>query len=218
MKRHRPTQVALALALALLTLIVAPGLAGDDKTPGTPLEIVEENTEKVLAILRDPELQGKDNREERREKVREAVQCLFDWEDIARRALGRHWWGRSEKEREEFIPLFQQLLEGTYLNRVEENADADVQYRGQDVEDDKATVQVMAIAGDGTQVPIQYRLRRTSEEEREKKDYVAPWLVYDVKVEGVSLVSNYRSQFNDIIIGSGYDRLVKKLRQKVENQ
>lgn len=184
----------------------------------SPMEIIQVNTDQVLEIFRDPELQGEDKKEERLEKVRAVAQRIFDWNEVGKRVLGRHWWDRSKEEREEFLDLFQRLLENTYLERIRQNSDATVKYEELNIEDEYASVSVMAVARDGTEVPIVYRLHRLNNKEQKARGTEHEWLVYDVKVEGVSLVGNYRSQFNDIIIGSGYQRLIRKLRAKVENK
>jgi phospholipid transport system substrate-binding protein len=208
-------RVTAALIVTILALGAAPLCADGGKEDLGPLEITREYMEDALKILRDPDLQGEDHREERREKLRDAVEHAFDWPEIGRRALARHWWNRSEEQKQEFIELFKKLLERTYMKRVEENADAQISYEGQTIEGEYASVRVLAIADDGTEVPILYRLHRLSDAEQEEKDTSHRWLVYDVKVEGVSLVNNYRSQFNDIIVGGSYKRLIRKLRKKV---
>ena len=207
--------VAAALLVTAFALGAAPLCAAGENGEHSPLEITREYTEEALKVLRDPELQGEEHREERREKVRRAVEDAFDWPEIGRRALARHWWNRSEEEKQEFIELFQKLLERTYMKRVEENVDAEINYQGQKIEGEYASVRVLAVADDGTEVPIVYRLHKLSDAEQKEKDTTHRWLVYDVKVEGVSLVNNYRSQFNDIIVGGSYKKLLKKLRKKV---
>ncbi|MFP4029273.1 MAG: ABC transporter substrate-binding protein [Candidatus Brocadiia bacterium] len=180
----------------------------------SPEEIVKDTTEEVLNVLRDPELKKEKKTEERRQKVREAVEDVFDWRAIAQRALARHWRPRTEEERKEFVSLFQSLVEKTYLRRIEEHADAEIVYEGQEVEDGYASVNAVGKAKDGTEVPIVYRLHQATKDKDEEE--AAEWLIYDVKVEGVSLINNYRSQFNDIIVGGSYKKLIKLLKKKVK--
>ncbi len=214
--------LALAVSLPRSAAAAAAGAGGDspdaDKKPKTPLELVQETTEEVLDILSDPKLKGEENEKKRLELVRKAMQYKFGWHELAQRSLGRHWRSRTEEERAEFTALFRRLIEQTYQSRIEKHTDAELRYQEEDVEDEGyASVKLLAITRDKQEVPLEYRLRRIerkpdeTEEEKKRPD----WMVYDVKIEGVSLVQNYRSQFNDIIVGGSYRELVKKLKAKV---
>lgn len=184
----------------------------------TPMTMIKKNTNEVLAIFRDPDLQAEDKREERRKKVRAAVQNVFDWAEISKRAVGRKWWEFSKEQKKEFTGLFRQLLENTYLRRIKNNVDARVKYLGEKEDEGYWTVNIMAISRDGKEVPITYKLYTLTSKEQKKKEAKHPWLIYDVKIEGVSLVSNYRSQFRDILLGNSIDEMIEKLRKKVKSQ
>lgn len=171
---------------------------------GEPTEKIKQTTEKILSIVKDPALKSPAKAQERKKLIRQAVDERFNWEEMARRALARHWEKRTEEEKKEFVSLFADLLERTYLNKVEGYSGEKVRYEGDSVEGNYASVKMKIITEKNVDIPLEYRLRK------EAKD----WLVYDVSIEGVSLVNNYRTQFNSIITRSSYDNLVKKLKEK----
>jgi phospholipid transport system substrate-binding protein len=172
---------------------------------GVPTEKVKETTEKILSIVTDPELKGPEKETERRTLVREAVDERFDWKELSQRALARHWRKLDDEQKNEFITLFGKLLERTYLNRVEDYSGEQVSYVNEIIDGDYALVEVKVLTTKGTEIPVKYKLRKKAED----------WRVYDIAVEGVSLVNNYRVQFNDIITKSSYEELVQKLEEKV---
>jgi len=158
-------------------------------TAGEPTDVVRQITDQVLAILEDPQFQAPNRQAERQERLHKIAEQVFDWQEMARRALAVHWRQRTPQEQQEFVKLFRDLVEGTYINRLE-NA---IQ--------EKREIQYV---GEHQQVPIEYRLHQVD----------GRWLIYDVLVEGISLVNNYRSQFNRIITSSSYDDLVQKMRAR----
>ncbi len=192
------------LLLILLSVLplTSPALAGE------PMDIVRENVNAVLEVLRDPALQGPENKEKKREKAREIVNDRFDFEEISRRSLGRHWTERSEEEKKEFVAIFSEFLERSYMNRIEGHTADEVLFLNEEIRGEKAEVRTKAVTEKGTEVPINYRLFRRN----------GRWMVYDVVIEGVSLVSSYRTQFNEIIQSSSYEGLVKSLKEKLERE
>jgi phospholipid transport system substrate-binding protein len=172
---------------------------------GDPENRIRQTTDKILSIVADPALKGPSKGEERKKLIRKAVDEQFDWTEMARRSLGRHWAERTEAEKKEFVPLFAELLERTYLKKVEDYSGEKVRYEGETIERNHATVKVKIVTQKNRDIPVEYRL---------KKDEKG-WLVYDVSIEGVSLVNNYRTQFNTIITQSSYENLVKVLKAKV---
>jgi len=173
-----------------------------------PMERIKETTDKIIAILSDPALKAPEKAEERRRLVREAVDERFDWEEFSRRALGRHWRNRTPEEKKAFVPLFGQLVERTYRDKVEDYSGEKVNYLDERTKDEYGLVRAEVLTNDNRKIAVDYRLRY------KKND----WFVYDVTVEGVSLVNNYRVQFNDIIMKSGYDELLKRLKEKVTEE
>jgi len=171
---------------------------------GEPTEKIKQTTDKILSIVKDPALKAPSKTGERKKLIRQAVDERFNWEEMARRALARHWEKRSEEEKKEFVSLFGDLLERTYLSKVEGYSGEKVRYEGESVDGNYAVVRMKIVTEKNVDIPVEYRLRK------EAKD----WLVYDVSIEGVSLVNNYRTQFNSIITQSSYSGLVKKLKEK----
>jgi phospholipid transport system substrate-binding protein len=194
--------VRLALACALL---VAP-LAAREADAGAPTDQLRSQVDRVLKLLEDPGLQSPDKARERRVAVRKVADEIFDFGETARRALGRHWAARTPEERDEFVRLFGDLLERSYISKIELYGGEKIQYIGDRIDGDTALVQSKLLTKNGSEVPIEYRMLKKAER----------WLVYDVVIEGVSLVANYRTQFNKIIQTSSFQELVKKMKTRQE--
>ena len=147
---------------------------------------------------------GEGKAAERRAAVRQIANEIFDFGEIARRSLGRYWQPLSETQRAEFVELFGDLLERSYISKIELYGGEKIIYSGERMDGDLAIVSTKIITKNGTEVPIDYRLFRRGDN----------WKVYDVNIEGISLVSNYRTQFNKIIQSSGYNTLVDRMKAK----
>jgi phospholipid transport system substrate-binding protein len=173
---------------------------------GEPTDMVKQTTDRVLKILEDPQWQQPGKEEARRQQLRQISERAFAWEEMARRALAVHWRPRSPQERQEFVQLFRDLVESTYMNRLEQASKEkqDIFYTGERVEDSRAVVSTKVLTTRRTEVPFEYRLMKEA----------GGWKIYDVLIEGVSLINNYRSQFNDIIRSSSYENLVQKMRSR----
>ncbi len=171
---------------------------------GVPTEKVKETADKIIAIVSDPSLKDPAKAAQRRERIRRTVDELCDWEEMSRRSLGRHWAQRTEQEKKEFVRLFGQLLERTYIDKVEGYSGEKVNYLGERVDGDYAEVDVKVVTNKNTEIPVIYRMRAKDQK----------WWVYDMVIEGVSLVNNYRTQFSDIMAKSSFEGLMKKLREK----
>jgi phospholipid transport system substrate-binding protein len=193
----------LALAGFIATMVLVAGTAVH---AGPPTDELKATIDKVLATIQDPSLRQPGKTEERRQKLRAIANEIFDWQEIGKRALARHWEGRSPKEREEFSALFADLLERSYAGKIEAYSGEKIVYEKETVEGNQATVRTKLVTKSGTQIPIDYRMQNTGER----------WQVYDVLIENVSLVGNYRSQFNRIIQQSGYADLIQRLKTKQE--
>jgi len=191
----RTYQIAV-IALVVLVLGAVPAWAG------APTEQLRGHVDEVVRILDDPA--QKDKPAERRARVRKIAEDIFDYPDTARRALGAHWNGRTPQEREEFSRLFADLLDRSYMSKIELYQGEKVRYTGESIDGEEAVVKTQITTKGGQAVPIDYRMHL--------KD--GRWLVYDVIIEGVSLVSNYRTQFNKIVQTESYDSLVQKLKTR----
>src|SRR5437899_9542245 len=190
---------ALIVVAAVLAL-----LAARDAGAGVPTDQLRGSIDLVLKIVTDPELKKEARTAERRKRIRDVVNQIFDFTEISQRCLGRHWQARTPAEREQFVALFGDLLERTYISRIEGYSGERLVYAGEKVDGDQATVRTRIITKQGTEVPVDYRMF-----ERDGR-----WRVFDVNIEGISLVSNYRAQFNSIIVRSSYQELVTKLKAK----
>ena len=160
--------------------------------------------DRVVTILEDPILKVRPD--ERRVALRGAATDIFDFTEITRRSLGRHWQAATPAEREELVLLFTALLERSYLGRIEQYTGERIAVVGEALDGELATVRTRLVSKGGTETAVDYRLYRAGDR----------WMAYDVSVEGVSLVANYRSQFNKIIQASSAQALVKRLRAKQE--
>ncbi len=134
----------------------------------------------------------------------QVVDERFDWEEMSRRSLAQRWAERTPEEKKEFIGLYRDLLQRTYLNKVDDYSGEAVRYEGDTIDGNYATVKVKIVTSKQKEIPVEYRMLKKQNN----------WLVYDVTIEGVSLVNNYRSQFNSILSKSPYSELVKRLKDK----
>jgi len=175
---------------------------------GEPTEDVRKTTDKLIAIISDPAMKSVDMAAERARRIRKAVDERFDWKEMSKRTLARHWKKRTQLEKEEFIDLFGKLLERTYLDKVEGYSGEKVLYVGERVDGNYGIVVVKIVTKKDTEILVKYKLKKKG----------GKWLVYDISIEGVSLVNNYRKQFNSIMTRSSYEDLIKKLRTKVEGE
>jgi phospholipid transport system substrate-binding protein len=189
---------AALMAVGLAVTAVVPAAAG------VPTDQLRGAVDRVLKTLEDPSLKGEGKVGERRVAVRKIANEIFDFGEIAKRSMARHWQPLSEAQRSEFVGLFADLLERSYISKIETYGGEKIQYSGERVDGEYATVSTKIITKNGTEVPVDYRMIRRADR----------WLVYDVSIEGVSLVSNYRTQFNKIIQTSSYNELVTKLKNK----
>jgi len=192
-----------------LVLVLAAGLVLAAKWPahaGPPTDQLKGSIDRVLTILQDPALKEPGKAEERRQKIRAVANEVFDWQETGKRALARHWQGRSPQEREEFSKLFADLLERSYVSKIEAYSGERIVYGDEMLDGNQATVRTKLVTKSGTQIPIDYQMQKADDR----------WRVYDVKIENVGLVANYRSQFNRIIQQSGYPDLLQRLKTKQE--
>ena len=191
-------QVIVVLFLMFAISALAQGDGPKDRIKGT--------TDKIIAILSDPALKAPDKADERKRRIREAVDERFDWEEFSRRALAQHWKKRTEEEKKEFVPLFGKLVERTYLDKVEDYSGERVLYVGERIKGKYGLVKAKVVTNDRREIDVDYRLKYKGSD----------WYVYDVRVVGVSLVKSYRVQFNNIIKQSSYEDLVERLKEKVD--
>ena len=189
----------IGVAVAVLVALLAPTAGA-----GVPTDQLKGAIDRVVKTLESPAYKGENRVSERRTAVRKIANDIFDFPEIARRSLGRHWQGRTDAEHEEFVALFADLLERSYISKIDQYGGEKIVYTGEKVENDISVVSTKLVTKNGTEVPIDYRLVKRGER----------WLVYDVAIEGVSLVSNYRTQFNKIIQTASYAELIRRMKSK----
>jgi phospholipid transport system substrate-binding protein len=191
------------IACALAMLVAISAARGAAETPTAQLKVA---IDQVLQVLDDPAYKPQVRRAERRKAIRRIADEIFDFEDMSRRALGQHWPALTADQRQEFVPLFADLLDRAYMSTIEQYGGEPIQYIEERVEGDLAAVSTKIVTKDGKEVPVGYRMSRHGDR----------WLIYDVSVEGISLIANYRTQFNNVIRTSSYEELIKRVRSRVE--
>ena len=165
----------------------------------TPTETVKSRVDEALQSL------GRAGAAEaRRDEIRRVADSLFDFTEMSRRALGRHWTDRTAAERDEFVRLFTDLMARSYIGKMDRYAGEAIAYTGERVDGDQARVQSEVVTAKGSRIPLEYRLHRAGE----------GWTVYDVFIENVSLVGTYRSQFDRVIRTESFGSLLARLREK----
>ncbi len=189
------------LSLFLIMAVAAAGAAD-------PRAVAKEVIDRALSILNDPAYAGPAKKQQRYSLVKQIVDRHFDYREMAKRSLGSTWNGLNDSQRNEFVTLFAELLEASYADKIDRYAKhVRVDYTGESKDGEYAEVRTLVIRPND-KIPLTYRLLNES----------GTWRVYDVVIEGVSLVSNYRSQFARVINESSYAELVKRLRTKVSEQ
>lgn len=193
-------RAAVMVAVAALWVVSAvPGYAG------APTDSMKTTVDEVLRIVRDNELKHPNKATERRQMLEQVVEARFDYQEMSRRALGAPWNNLSDQEKHEFVGLFRTLLTNSYADKIETYSGEGVQYLNERTEKEYAEVRTKVLSGK-TEIPLDYRLINKAND----------WRVYDVVVDGISLVNNYRGQFTKIIKSSSYADLVDQLRKKSE--
>ena len=195
--------------LILLFAVALPALfVGRESWAGPPTDQLRAQIDKVLKTLGDPELQKDGRTQERQTAIRKVANDIFDFTEITRRSLGRHWQARTPAEQAEFVQLLSDLLERTYVSKIEGYSGEEVAFVGEALDSGVAAVRTKIVTKQRTEIPIDYRMYSRG----------GRWLVYDVAVEGVSLVANYRTQFNAIIQKTSYQELVKTMKAKQDER
>jgi len=187
------SKILTTIAAALLLLTASPVWAG-------PTDQLREYTDQVVKVLDDPSMA----RQDRRAAVRKIAHEAFDINETAQRVLARHWKDRTPAEREEFTQLFADLLERTYIARMDEYGGERIKYLSEAIDGKLASVRARILTRTGTEVSVESRMNLRGDR----------WLIYDILIENVSLVANYRSQFDRIVRSSSYEELVRRLKTK----
>ncbi|HEY2986952.1 MAG TPA: ABC transporter substrate-binding protein [Candidatus Binatia bacterium] len=196
--------IATVCVAAGIFLLLTPVLSN----AGPATEQLRGTVEKVQGILQDARLKPETQKKQRRVQLRQVMSQRFDFGDMAKRSLGIHWPGRTPAQQAKFVKLYTDLLEDAYLDQIEPNVSERFVYLRETRDRDFAEVVTKVIPVKGEELAINYRLRSTN----------GNWKIYDLVIENVSVVNNYRSQFNRILNGSSFDELLERLRETRMNQ
>jgi len=188
----------LSLALTALLALVLPAVPA---SAGAPTDQLRKQVDQVVRVLDNPALKEK---VARHDAVRKIAGEVFDYNEMAKRALGTHWASRTPEQRQEFVALFSDLLDRAYFSKIEQYQGEKVRYGTETLDGDQATVKTTIVTPAGSEIPVDYRMHQTD----------GRWTVYDVSIQGVSLVANYRTQFNRVVTTESYESLVQKLKDK----
>jgi phospholipid transport system substrate-binding protein len=191
------------LTTALLALLVSYLTLPWTATAGAPTDQVRASVDNILAILKNPALKAESRKKDRRDQLRRAIFSRFDFSEMAKRSLGSEWRKLSPQQQEEFVRLFTDLLERAYLDQIEAYNDEKFIYAKETVDQGYAEVQSKIVTAKA-EYSLNYRLYLVGSE----------WKVYDVVVENISLVNNYRAQFSRIIANQSYEELVRRMKDK----
>ena len=158
--------------------------------------------------MKDKSLAAPEKRKMRREKIKALISERFDFREMAKRSLARHWRKRTPEERKEFVRIFSELLKASYIDKIEAYTNEKVTYDSEKIKKKgKYAIVHTTVVTKDVNIPIDYKLIYRNNK----------WLVYDVVIEGVSFISTYRSQYNKVIVGESYAKLVEKMKRKLEN-
>jgi len=200
--RAKNNRRSFTAGLFVLAILLSPAHA----TAGLPTEQIKATVDKALVVLKDPRLKPASKTKERRDQLRQILFARFDFSEMAKRALGANWRRRTPKEQDEFVRLFTDLLERAYADTIESYRDEKILYVGERLDGGYADVNSKVFTSRGDEYSLNYRAHFVGGE----------WRVYDVVVENISMVNNYRSQFNRVITNASYEELVRRLRDKAD--
>ena len=170
-----------------------------------PLDTLKNSIDKVVAILKAPEFQDSDEKDAQKKAIWDIIEKIFDFDEMSRRTTAQYWRGFSQDEKQEFSRLFSELLGNTYLDRIQKYKGEKIDYLSQEMTSDIKSVVETKIVRKDTDIPISYSMFKTH----------GAWKIYDVKIEGVSLIQNYRAQFTKVLINKSPADLIEMLKNKV---
>ena len=192
------------LKIMVITIGLTASVYATAANAGVPTEQIRVTVDQVLTILQDPSLKPDSKQKERREQLRRVIFARFDFAEMARRSLGPEWRRRSPAEQQEFVNIFTDLLQESYIGTIESYNGDKVLYNRELQDQDNAEVQTTLTTRREERYSINYRLRLVAKD----------WKVYDVVIENISVVNNYRSQFNRVLSKSSYEELVRTMKEK----
>ena len=198
--KYRKIISAFCVGVISLTSMSAFLWAADE-----PGKLVMKTIDSGLTVLKEPSLKGPEKAQERRQRLWEEISFIFNFQEMSKRSLGQHWKKRTPDEKREFVELFTNILKDAYIGKTDTYSGEKIVFLKEKQDDNKyATVQTKIISTTGTEVLVDYRMLNND----------GKWTIYDVIIEGVSLVNNYRSQFYNILLKSSFEELIQKIKEK----
>ena len=197
-------KLACALALVLLPSVAAAAGAGG------PMATLKQKNSEVDKLLRQKVEKGSPAEQKQKSEIKQLAATLLDYDELAQKSLAAHWDKLTPAQRTEFVATLRELIERNYVKQLRTNLDYQVQYKGEETDDAQATVTTVVkvkSAGKSTDAEIIYKMKKGGD----------GWRVWDVITDEVSLVKNYRTQFNKIITEQSYDALIKKMKSKLKD-
>ena len=202
MKYVRIHNKVIAACISIVVWLLATSAAAD-----SPTAQIKSTVDQVIKLLTDPRLSGENKNHERRRLLRDTILPQFDFKEMSRRSLGPNWSRLTPKQQDEFVDVFKDLLEKAYLGRIESYNKERFIYINETIDEPYAEVRSKIVTSKGEEFSINYRLRQTG----------GMWKIYDVVVEDISLVNNYRSQFDRILSKTSYDELIRRMKEKLSD-
>ena len=202
MKYVRIHNKVIAACIPIFFWLLTTSAAAD-----SPTAQIKSTVDQVIKLLTDPRLSGESNKQERRHLLRDTILSQFDFKEMSRRSLGSNWRRLPPKQQDEFVGVFTDLLEKAYLGRIESYNKERFIYINEAIDEPYAEVRSKIVTSKGEEFSINYRLKRTD----------GMWKIYDVVVEDISLVNNYRSQFDRILSKTSYDELIRRMKEKLSD-
>lgn len=194
------------IKIVSLLIIMLFGISISSIAKITPTEAISTTVNSVLDVMKDESLADSAKKQERRDRISSIIRDRFDFLEMARRSLARHWRKRSPEEKQEFVKIFSDLLEASYIGKIELYTNEKVTYDKETIKGGKYAIVHTTVVTKDVNIPIEYKVIL--------KD--GKWWVYDVIIEGVSFVSTYRSQYNKIIVRESYAKLIEKMKTKLD--
>ena len=193
-------RITLVNLILLYFVIWSPAFS----SAGGPTEQVRATVDKVFVLVNNPNLKSPAQKKDFRVRLAEVIYPRFDFAEMAKRTLGPHWGRRTAEEQREFVKLFAELLGKSYADRIESYSSQNVAYTREVEDKNYAEVNTTIVSDKQEKVSINYKLHRVDKE----------WKVYDLVIEDISVINNYRSQFNRVLARSSFEDLVRMLKEK----
>ncbi len=207
-RRERPNSMQ-RIAFVAVFAVAAAAASAAHAAEGGPMAQLKQSNDKIDRILKRKPAAGSAEEKSSKEELKTIVNGLIDYGELARRSLAQHWETLSHEKQEHFVTTLRDLIEKNYVRQLRTNLDYTVLYKNEQVAEDGATVQTIVkikTKGKSTESSIDYKLRKVGEK----------WQVFDIITDDVSMVKNYKQQFNKIITNEGYDKLIEKMKKRID--